>query len=311
MTEGYRQLREGAALVGLGKRGRIRVAGEDRVRLLHALTSNHVEQLQPGTGCYAFFLDAQGHTLADVNVLCEADALTLDTEPETGQRVYEHVDRYIIADDVTLEDLTIFSAAVGIEGPEAGEVLSQLGAPVPDEGLASAAWGERRTVLRASATGGNGWWVFLPPEEVDPFATESSLVEATAADVRTVRLENAHPRYGDDISEAVIPHETQLLHAVHFSKGCYLGQEIVERVHSRGHVNRLLVQLKIDGNEAPAAEVTLLADDKAAGKITSAAYSPAMGCVVALGYVRAEHATEGSKLWVNGVAAEVTGTRPR
>src|SRR5260370_5428033 len=102
VTPGYNALANGAAILDLSSRGRIRVTGEDRARLLHAMTTNHVQQLKPGEGLYAFFLNAQGRILADAYVLCFEDHLLLDTEPETRTVVYQHLDRYIIADDVTL-----------------------------------------------------------------------------------------------------------------------------------------------------------------------------------------------------------------
>src|SRR5258708_26701328 len=119
LTPGYEALTHGAALVDLSSRGRIRVTGEDRARLLHAMTTNHVQQLKPGEGLYAFFLNAQGRILADACVLCFEDHLLLDTEPETRTVVYQHLDRYIIADDVTLEDVTDETFCLGIEGPRA------------------------------------------------------------------------------------------------------------------------------------------------------------------------------------------------
>jgi folate-binding Fe-S cluster repair protein YgfZ len=103
-VQGYDELREGAAWLDVSRRGKIRVAGEDRARFLHAMSTNQVQQLTPGTGCYAFFLTAQGRILADVNVLCRADSFLLDTEPETRQKLMEHLDKFIIADDATLED---------------------------------------------------------------------------------------------------------------------------------------------------------------------------------------------------------------
>ena len=130
-TAGYTALREHAAWLDLSGRGKIRATGEDRARLLHAMTTNQVETLQPGEGCYAFFLSAQGRILADVNLLCFEDHFLLDTEPETRTKVYEHLDRYIIADDVTLEDQTDRIATIAIEGPEAAAALAKLGAPQP------------------------------------------------------------------------------------------------------------------------------------------------------------------------------------
>ena len=116
---GYTALRERAAWLDLSARGKIRVTGEDRARLLHAMTTNEVAKLKPGEGCYAFFLNAQGRILGDANVLCFEDHLLLDTEPETCQKLFEHLDRYIIADDVSLEDQTERVATIAVEGPDA------------------------------------------------------------------------------------------------------------------------------------------------------------------------------------------------
>src|SRR5205085_9556148 len=130
-------LREGAAWLDLSGRGKIRAVGEDRARLLHAMTTNQVETLKPGEGCYAFFLTAQGLILADANLLCFEDHFLIDTEPETRTKVYEHLDRYVIADDVTLEDQTLRIATIAIEGPKAAAALAEMGAPVP---LAPYSW---------------------------------------------------------------------------------------------------------------------------------------------------------------------------
>ena len=114
---GYEALRGSAAWIDLSARGKIRVTGEDRARLLHAMSTNHVAGLQPGEGLYAFFLTAQGRIVADANVYNLGEAILLDTEPETADKLREHLDKYIIADDVTLEDETAQWAEIGIEGP--------------------------------------------------------------------------------------------------------------------------------------------------------------------------------------------------
>src|SRR5229473_1485335 len=118
MDAGYQVLRSGAAWLDLSARGKIIATGEDRKRLLHAMTTNQVQKLEPGEGCYAFFLNAQGRILGDVNIFVLQDIVLLDTEPETRQKLREHLDRYIIADDVTLEDATSSLATVALEGPE-------------------------------------------------------------------------------------------------------------------------------------------------------------------------------------------------
>src|SRR5260221_6978557 len=128
MGPGYQALRESAAYLDLSARGKISVIGEDRARLLHAMTTNHIQQLQPGQNCYAFFLNAQGRILADATVICYEDHFLLDVEPEVREKIYQHLDKYIIADDVTLEDISESHAAVGVEGPRAESIVG--GSPV-------------------------------------------------------------------------------------------------------------------------------------------------------------------------------------
>ncbi len=302
MEEGYRALREAAGWLDLSARGKILVRGEDRARLLHALCTNHIHELRPGEGCYAFFLDAQGHILADAHVFCFEDHFVVDTEPETAAKLYAHIDRYIIADDVTLEEATSRLATIALEGPKAGAVLASLGAPVPAAPFAHAAWGAY-LVARATYTGGEGFFVMLPPVEkarlIEALERAGAAAAGTGA-ATAVRLEHGKPRYGEDITEQHLPQETQQLHAIHFSKGCYLGQEIVERIRSRGHVNRLLVRLLLEAETAPQRGVAVLAGGTPVGEVTSAALAPAIGKVIALAYVRAGHAAAGTVLECDG-----------
>src|SRR5277367_3036933 len=134
---GYDALRNRAAWLDLSARGKIKLIGEDRARLLHAMTTNHIQQLTPGTGCYAFFLNDKGRILANANILCMADHFLLDVEPEIRESLYQHLDRFIIADDVTLEDITAQTVTLAIEGPTSAEVLQAAGAPVPQTAYGS------------------------------------------------------------------------------------------------------------------------------------------------------------------------------
>ncbi|MFN7921085.1 MAG: glycine cleavage T C-terminal barrel domain-containing protein [Bryobacteraceae bacterium] len=308
----YQALRENAAWINLSGRGYIRVGDEDRARLLHAMTTNHVQQLQPGQGCYAFFLNATGRILGDSHILCADDAFLLDTEPETHGKIAQHIERYVIADAVTVEDLSDKVSVLAVEGPAADAIALRMGIDKPPAAGNWTTWNAWQ-VAAISVTGLPGFRFYGPRLEESQMIgwfAGMGLVEAGRPEWDPVRIENARPRYGDDISEQQIPHETQLLHAIHFSKGCYLGQEIVERVRSRGHVNRKLVQLKVEGKQAPAAKTKLTADGKEVGEITTAAYSPANDCVMALGYVRVEHGKPGSKLDAGGASAEVTDRAP-
>jgi folate-binding protein YgfZ len=299
MGPGYQALRANAAWLDLSKRGRIFASGEDRARLLHAMTTNQVKDLQPGQGCYAFFLNPQGRILADVNLFILPDRILLDVEPETRESVYQHLDKYIIADDVTLEDASETMTAVGLEGPKAAEALAAIGAPIPEAPYSHVDW-NGRIVARVNSSGEPGFRIFGSTEDL------VTLPLADAESVRVVRLEHAKPRYGEDIFDTTLPQETQQTHALNFNKGCYIGQEIVERIRSRGHVNRLLIGLRIDATEPPAAGTKLSANGAEAGEITSAAFSPALGKVVALGLVRAQYAAPNTALQAGDLQAITT-----
>ena len=304
---GYDTLRNRAAWIDLSARGKIKLTGEDRARLLHAMTTNHIQQLTPGSGCYAFFLNDKGRILADANVLCRPDYFLLDVEPEVRASLYQHLDHYIIADDVTVEDITDTTATIAVEGPEASAVLQRLGAPVPEADCASIDW-ESSVIARLNSTGSTGFFVFAPADQKTALiasleAAGAGLADAEAA--RVVRLEHGKARYGEDISERFLAQEANQPQALHFSKGCYLGQEIVERVRSRGQIHRVLMPLTLETKDAPSSGSKLQIDSVAAAEITSAAYSPALDKVVALAYVRTEHARPHEKMMLGDIGAEV------
>ena len=232
--------------------------------------------MQQGDCVYAFFLNAQGRILADVWILCRDDHFLLITEPETRQRVYEHLDQFIIADDAYLEDVTDQYALVSIEGPQATADPHLL--PITCTGLPGGA------ILVASS---------------EKAAAGAGLVEADAEAARIVRLETAKPRYGEEITERFLVQETGQMQAIHPNKGCYLGQEIVERVKSRGQVHRHLRGVRIEGTEVPEPGVKLTgggSEGKELAELVSAAYSPALNQVVGMAYVRTDAAKPGAQL---------------
>jgi folate-binding protein YgfZ len=299
---GYAALLHRAAWIDFSARARIAVVGSDAERLLHSLTTNHIRQLAPGGGCYAFFLDAQGHILADAYVLRQEGGFLLDAEPELRGKLMEHLDRYIIADDVTVEDATEAWGLVWLEGPKCESILAELGAPRVEAFCAHAAW-EGGRVARLDLLGGPGYAFYVAAErkpEVIRRLEAAGAVAASVEDANVVRIERGKPRYGVDITERNLVQETQALHAVHFSKGCYLGQEIVERVRSRGTVKRRLARLEIETEDPPAPGTPC-----GTGIITSAAFSGARGKVVALAYVAAEEGEPGRMLSVAGAPARV------
>jgi len=273
MSEGYDALRQGAAWLDLGTRGRIAVRGRDRARLLHAITSNEVKKMVPGDACYAFLLNPQGRIQADLQLLCLADRFLIDTEPGLREKVLLHIRRYIIADQVEVEDVTGQTASMGVEGPSA-----------PSLQLAAGDY----TVAPFTVTGQPSYRIYCPVDSQADLVRQlesQGARPATAEDARLVRIENGKPLYGEDIRDTTLPQETQQMQAVSFSKGCYLGQEIVERIRAQGRVNKKLERLELDGGEPPAPGTKLAVEGRDA-EVTSAVYSPHFGKVIALAYVR-------------------------
>jgi len=298
MTPGYEALRRGAAWLDLSSHGRIVARGRDRVRLLHNLTTNDVKIMVPGAGCYAFLLTPQGRIQADLCLFCFADHFLIDTQEDLREKVPQSIRRYIIADQVELEDVTAATAALALEGPGAAATLAALGAPTPGADYSHLPWADA-TIAAVTLTGQPGFRIYCAAEARAELARKleaAGAVRAEAEDARTVRIENGKPRYGEDIRENSLPQETQQMHAVSFTKGCYLGQEIVERIRAQGHVNKLLVRLAIDCAEPAAAGTKLLADGAEVGEVTSAVQSPESGRVAAMAYVRTAQAAAGTIL---------------
>jgi len=307
MSTGYEALRHGAAWMNVSTRGRIAVRGRDRARLLHNLTSNEVKKLAPGSGCYAFLLSPQGRIQADLTLLAFDDHILLDTEPELREKIVQHIRRYIVADQVELEDVTAATCAIALEGPESALVLEKAGGTAPAADYQHQAWGEG-TVVRISLTGQPGFRVYAAAGAADEIVrslAEAGAQPATEEDARVVRIENGWPRYGEDIRDTSLPQETGQMHAVSFSKGCYLGQEIVERIRAQGHVNRKLVRLRLDSATPLPAGAKLTVDGADAGEITSSVYSPAEASAIALAYVRSSYAPPGQALAAGDVLAVV------
>src|SRR5262245_20173760 len=285
MTPGYNALRNGAAWLDLRARGRIVARGRDRARFLHNVLSNEVKQLVPGEVRYAFLLTPQGRILADLWILCREDHFLIDTEPGLREKVRTHILKYKVADQVELEDVTDATAAIGVEGPAAEAIPFEGRAPI-------------------SLTGQPGFRIYCAAGEFGEAVRcleAAGVVAASAEEARVVRIENGKPRYGEDIRETSLVQETQQMHAVSFTKGCYIGQEIVERVRAQGHVNKKLVRLEIEGPE-PLATGTKVSET---GEITSSIYSPAAGKVVGLAYLRTPQSEPGTVLDVAGRAAVV------
>jgi len=298
----FQALISGCGVYDLSGRAKIAVTGGDRVRWLNGMVSNNVRDLAEGHGVYAFMLNAQGRIQADLYVFQRGESLLVDAESAQREKVLQLFDRYIIADDVEVADFSDRIVAAGLTGPQSREVLERASITVPDMQhlqFAEVAWqyaGQQTTVtlLRSGEEAGESWQVWTSPERLSILRgwliTEGARpVGATALNL--FRISRGIPQFGVDIRDRDLPQETGQTRALNFTKGCYLGQEIVERIRSRGAVHRQFTAFAVEG-ALPEVGAKIIADEKEVGEITSAAILPLPGeeRAVALGYLRREAA---------------------
>lgn len=290
-----------AGIYDLGGRGFVRCTGEDRVRWLNGMVTNSVAGLAANTGCYAFVLNAQGRIQGDLSIFQRADALWLETDQAQVASLMAFLDHYIIMDDVALERADTITA-VGIAGPHAIEVLAAAGFSVTTLAsmqLAEISWRDRPIALIAAHS------PRVPRYEIWCSATDvlqiwDALAQAGAVRcggdaTEELRILEGSPAYSVDITSRDLPQETSQMRALHFAKGCYLGQEIVERIRSRGNVHRTLSGFVVEDDAFPLPEpgtkVPLLAEGQPVGELTSIAriaFPGSTGRILALGTIRRE-----------------------
>jgi folate-binding protein YgfZ len=310
----YRVARTAAGVVDLGQRGRLRVTGKDATRFLNGMLTRAVPGLAEGAGVHAALTSAQGETLADLRVYRTPDAHTIETEPGLQGKVRESLDRFLIADDVTIEDVSADTTTIGVLGPGAQAVLSRVVTSVPEAGcgyrVAAGLAGGRAVAVVATARGGWVRYEMLCPPDAAP-AVWQATVAAGAEPVgrlatEAIRVETGLPAYGRDVDERSMPLEAGLADAVDFDKGCFVGQEALAKMHNLGKPRRLLVGLLLEADQPPAPGSTVSADGKAVGWIGSAVRSPGLGRTVALASVRRGCHEAGCRLALeDGSGAEV------
>jgi folate-binding protein YgfZ len=313
-----------AALLGnagisrLDRMGWIRVTGEDRVRWLNGMVTNSIQDLKIGEGNYNFLLSVQGRIQGDATIFAEPDTLLIETASSQIPGLMALLDRFIIMDDVELADATGSQSGVLVAGPQAPFLLAQTGLNVEDLGAL-----EKRTTSwnEAQITTVHAYSPLVPRFELwTDTTTAQKLADALqkagavlceAQSLDWLRILEGTPLYGTDIRDRELPQETGQTRALHFSKGCYLGQEIVERIRSRGNVHRTFCGFQLKG-ELPAAGSPLEADSKQIGELTSVAAIPLPAndssvVQLGLGYVRREALDRGIPIhYPGGVAVPVS-----
>jgi len=294
----------GAGLIDLSSRARIEVRGAEAVQFLNGLVTNDVKALAPDAWMEAAFPTPQGRLIASCRVLHRADSFLFDTEAISHERLFKTLERFTLAGDFRVTDRTQESAQLSLQGARAAAVLGQVLGPqaasVERGRVVTVEWkGARLSVIRATHTAEDGFDLFV--DEGEASALWEALMLAGAKPVgfdalEILRVEAGVPRYGLDMDETNIVTEAGLDDAVSYTKGCYTGQEIIARIHWRGHVAKRLSGLLFeDTEEVERGAKVFSADGKEIGRITSGALSPRLSQTVALAYVKYDYLAAGTR----------------
>jgi folate-binding protein YgfZ len=302
LMAGYEAVRHGGVgLIDLSLRGRISVSGSEAVMFLNGLITNDVKTLGENRWMPAAFPNVQGRLLAAVRVIRRANDFLLDTEAVTREKVIKIIERFTLAGDFKVADLTNETRHISFQGRSAGELVEKIYGvkDLPRDGV----WqNENVTIIRATHTGEDGFDVIATGESLETFGATAVSKEGE----EILRIEAGIARYGIDVDETNVVTETNLDDAVSYTKGCYLGQEIIVRIKHRGHVAKKLTGLRFQTDQPiQAGSVIHSTESKEIGRVTSATFSPELQTTVGLGYVRYEHLTPETPILVDGVAGSV------
>ena len=306
----YRAMRSTVGLIDRCHRGLLQFTGPDRLSFLQGMLSNDLRTIEPGDGQYATVLNQQGKVLGDVRVLRSENSFYLDLWEVIKEKIVTHLNHYLVADEVEIADRSQDYGILSIQGPQCKELLQKLLGRVelpgrPAQHIMADIDGAEICVVRDSHTGESGFDLIIPIAALQSLARRATdageplsarWVGEEAQNI--LRVEAGMPRYGVDFDEDNLLLETGLDNAVSFTKGCYLGQEVVERIRSRGHVNKKLVGLLLDGQLKAEPGDRVMRGDKELGKVSSSVNSPELGRPIALGYVHRD-------FWDPGTAIEI------
>jgi len=319
LQDDYHAIIEGAAITAVTPRGRIAVSGRDRASYLQGLLTNDIQALRAHSGCYAAWLTAQGRMTTDMHVFESGDMILLDVPAAQTSDALQRLDMFIFTEDVQVADLSDSLRGVGVHGPEAARALEQV---VGVNGLSDwAAYQNDRVrqhgtsivVARIDQLGVPGFTLYVEASRAAELVSgleRAGAVHVDQAAVTAARVEAGYPLFGVDMNDDTIPLEAGIEdRAISFTKGCYVGQEVVIRILHRGHgrIVRKLVGLRFDGVDLPAPLVRLHAGGRDVGFITSSALSPRFGAI-ALGYVHRDFVEPGSRVEADAAGVKMAAT---
>ena len=315
-SEEYALVRRQVGLLDRGDFGLLELTGRDRATFLHALVSNEIKALGPGQGCAATLLDIHGKVQVVLFVWVADDRIFVVTPPAMAAKTAEALDHYLFSEKVAIEDVSREHALLVLAGPAARETIERLTGVKPPESPWShvvAKLGETpvRLVSGARETGEAEVWIMYPLGEASK--VREALVGAGARPIgneayESLRIETGTPRFGHDVDESVLLPEIPFENLLSYNKGCYPGQEVVVRIRDRGHVNRMLRGLVLDGDQVPGDGAEVVVDDAAVGKITSATWSFGLSRPIALAFVRRQHAEPGTRVAVRFAGTTAAAT---
>lgn len=317
----YFALRDVAGVLDLSFRGRLCLTGADRVRFLHGQVTNDVKRLAVNTGCYAALTNAKGRMQSDLNILALQDELLLDFEPGLAATIVARLEKYIVADDVQVVDASPHYGLLSVQGPKSEAVVrsTQFFSTLPEATLSvvrvvDATLGELYLV-KHPRLGSAGFDLYVPIAGMaacaDKLIAAAKLVSGRACGwqaFETARIECGIPRYGMDMDESHLASECGIeARAISYQKGCYIGQEVLNRIHSIGHVNRELRRLKFPRGfqRSISKGEKIFAVTKEVGYVTSAVVPPSAGEGVGLGFVNRDFYAPGTSLLLRMAGEEI------
>ncbi|MCU1381770.1 MAG: hypothetical protein JWL71_467 [Acidobacteria bacterium] len=318
---GYDAARHRAAFLDRSYRGRIVVSGTERASYLQGLLTNDIVALKAGQGCYTAYLTAQGRMIADLFAYELGDVMLLTMSGGVTATVMARLDQFIFSEDVQLGDVSGTFAQIAIVGPAAAAAAASIVAGIsdatlrgmPEHGNARAEWtGGAAIITRITDAGEGGFDLFVEHGQAAALKTAlvaAGVIELDEATAEAVRIESGIPVFGRDMDAETIPLEAGIEpRAISFTKGCYVGQEVIIRVLHRGHgrVARKLVGLTLAGETAPQAGAPVRAGDREIGAVTSSTFSPALNRGIALAYVHRDFLEPGTMVMVGDQGATVT-----
>jgi folate-binding protein YgfZ len=327
----FAALRASCGIYDLGSRAKIVLTGSDRMRWLNGMVTNNIRDLQVNRGVYAFLLNPQGRILGDLYAYNRGESILVDTDRSQLEKILATFDHYIIMDDVEIANRSDELTVVGLAGPKSHDVLKAAGIQIPELELLQAFAIQfaceggclECTVVRGAYGDQESYEIWLAPAHLKPLwdtllKAGATPVGSDAVELRRIAL--GIPRYGQDIRERDLPQETEQAHALNFIKGCYVGQEIVERIRSRGNVHRKFTGFVLeaepaltelgttsDASKAAATNTKITSGGKDVGEVTSLASLPTThgNKTVALGYIRREVSAAAKEVEIGGARAVV------